>query len=115
MRRELVEANIAKAEVWELIQTLVYGQVSASRILELFYWSQEPGALEIVRGFLSLSTDKRALLLAFFKMADPKSVSISVDRAGKVILSSTEIDDASHIVNEAKRNKLAMNRPHETN
>ena len=42
---------IVQQQIWELIQTLVSGRVPASRILELFYWSQEPGALEMLRRF----------------------------------------------------------------
>jgi hypothetical protein len=76
-----------KAEVWELIQTLVSGRVPASRILELFYWSQEPGALEVLRGFLGLSAQDSAALLRFFKEAEPSSVAITANDAGELVLS----------------------------
>ncbi len=53
MTHLLALAN-SNAEVWELIQALVLGRFPASRILELFYWSQEPGLLEMIRGYLAL-------------------------------------------------------------
>lgn len=76
-----------KAEVWELIQTLVSGRVPASRILELFYWSQEPGALEMLRIFLGLSAQDSATLLRFFAAAEPSSVAISANDSGELVLS----------------------------
>lgn len=76
-----------KAEVWELVQTLVSGRVPASRILELFYWSQEPGALEMLRIFLGLSGEDSAALLRFFESAEPSSVAISANDGGQLILS----------------------------
>jgi hypothetical protein len=63
IRHKFETDNGNKGEVWELIQTLVSGRVPASRILELFYWSQEPGALEMLRSFLGLSAQDSAALL----------------------------------------------------
>src|SRR5262245_21370430 len=40
------------AEVWEVLRTLVLGHADHNRLLELYYWSQEPGLLEAVRGLL---------------------------------------------------------------
>lgn len=82
-----VEAEGGRTEVWELIQTLVSGRVPASRILELFYWSQEPGALEMLRIFLGLSSQDSAALLRFFSEAEPSSVAISANGAGELVLS----------------------------
>ena len=85
--RHKAEAENGKGEVWELIQTLVSGRVPASRILELFYWSQEPGALEMLRSFLGLSAQDSAALLRFFKEAEPSSVAIAANGAGELVLS----------------------------
>lgn len=85
--RQKLEADGGKAEVWELIQTLVSGRVPASRILELFYWSQEPGALEMLRIFLGLSAQDSAALLRFFQAAEPSSVAISANDSGELVLS----------------------------
>lgn len=85
--RHKFEAENGKGEVWELIQTLVSGRVPASRILELFYWSQEPGALEMLRSFLGLSAQDSAALLRFFKQAEPSSIAITANDAGELVLS----------------------------
>jgi len=86
VRHRAVEPETGKTEVWELIQTLVSGRVPASRILELFYWSQEPGALEMLRIFLGLSSQDSAALLRFFQEAEPSSVAVTANDAGELIL-----------------------------
>lgn len=102
-----------KAEAWELVQTLVSGRVPASRILELFYWSQEPGALEMLRIFLGLSAEDSAALLRFFESAEPSSVAISANDGGQLVLSpaarpsrvTTEISGKSrHAVKHQRAN-----------
>jgi hypothetical protein len=85
--RQKYETDNDKGDVWELIQTLVSGRVPASRILELFYWSQEPGALEMLRSFLGLSAQDSAALLRFFKQAEPSSVAVTANDAGELVLS----------------------------
>jgi hypothetical protein len=87
VRNKTADAENGKAEVWELIQTLVSGRVPPSRILELFYWSQEPGALEMLRVFLGLSAEDSAALLRFFQGAEPSSVAIAANQAGELVLS----------------------------
>jgi hypothetical protein len=87
VRQRPANGDGSRAEVWELIQTLVSGRVPASRILELFYWSQEPGALEMLRIFLGFSAQDSAALLRFFQTVDPASVAISVNEAGELVLS----------------------------
>jgi hypothetical protein len=87
IRHKFETDNGNKGEVWELIRTLVSGRVPASRILELFYWSQEPGALEMLRSFLGLSAQDSAALLRFFKEAEPSSVAITANGAGELVLS----------------------------
>ncbi len=102
---EAVGLDATKAEVWELIQTLVSGKVTPSRILELYYWSLEPGALEMLRHFLSLSRDNRAQLQAFLGSVDPQSISIAAHGAGRLVLSSSGIDDDRSAVREKARAK----------
>lgn len=97
MTPEAIKFDSSKREVWELIQTLVAGQVPADRILELYYWSQEPGALEMVRTFLSLSKRNRAMLNAYFGSVDCRSISIEADGAGKITLSSSNVRGSSRI------------------
>ena len=98
--RHKFEAENGKGEVWELIQTLVSGRVPASRILELFYWSQEPGALEMLRSFLGLSAQDSAALLRFFKQAEPSSVAITANDA---VLGISTSGTAANVIRGIRR------------
>lgn len=93
-------AGNANADIWELIQALVLGRVPADRILELFYWGQQPGVLELVRAILDLRPESRAALTAFLTVARSDSVSAEVERTGRLVLSSRELTDAAPIMRE---------------
>jgi hypothetical protein len=97
----------ANADIWELIQALVLGRVPADRILELFYWGQQPGVLEMVRAILDMRPESRAALAAFLTVAQSKSISTEVERSGRLILSSPEITEAAAILREIE--KAALN------
>lgn len=106
--QKAVEAESGKTEVWELIQTLVSGRVPASRILELFYWSQEPGALEMLRIFLGLSSQDSAALLRFFAEAEPSSVAISANGAGELVLSPSARNGGRPMPHEPDKVRSAL-------
>jgi len=93
------------ADVWELIQALVLGRVPSDRILELFYWGQKPGVLELVRSVLDLRPESSAAITAFLSIADSKSVLIEVDESGRLILSSPMVTDAAMM---SKATELAV-------
>jgi hypothetical protein len=98
-----IDAGNTNADVWELIQALVLGRVSAGRILELFYWGQQPGTLELVRAFIDLPPENRAMINAFMTVTGPKSISVEVDQSGRLILSSSELTEAAPILCEAEK------------
>jgi hypothetical protein len=104
MQKEIGSTGVdaTKAEVGELIQTLVSGNVTPSRILELYYWSLEPGALEMLRNFLSLPKDDRALLQAFLGSADPQSISIEAAGPERLVPTSSEIASSRPVVREQR-------------
>lgn len=63
-----------------------------ARIRELYYWSREPGFLEIVRTFAALPESARAAVEAFVSMAhEPASITATWDRAGRLTLSSPQV------------------------
>lgn len=80
--------DASSAEIGELIQNLMSTRVPASRILELLYWSQEPGALEMLRSFLALRSEDSSRLLSFLASADPSSVSIRTDDNGQLVMAA---------------------------
>lgn len=81
-------ADAGSAEIGELIQNLMSSRVPASRILELLYWSQEPGGLEMLRSFLALPPEDGARLLSFLASADPSSVSVRPGDTGQLVIAA---------------------------
>ena len=81
-------ADQSSAEIGELIQNLMSSRVPASRILELLYWSQEPGALEMLRSFLALPPEDSSRLLSFLTTAEPSSISVRTDDTGKLVMAA---------------------------
>ncbi len=82
------------AQVWELLRTLVMGGVKQDRMLELYYWSQEPGLLEIIRAILALPPDAQEALRSFLAAAAPASV-IVAQWPDRLVLSAGKRDGRS--------------------
>jgi hypothetical protein len=86
IRRKSSDAS--SAEIGELIQNLMSTRLPASRILELLYWSQEPGALEMLRSFLAMPAEQSSRLLSFLASVDPSSVSVRLENTGRLSMAA---------------------------
>ena len=74
-----------------LIQTLAHGCDSPAKVLELYYWSKEPGLLEVIRGVAAMREEVRAVIEAFIALAgDAQSTSADLDGRGVLTLASAE-------------------------
>jgi hypothetical protein len=63
-----------------------------ARLRELYYWSCEPGFLEIVRTLAAMPESSRAAVEAFASMAhDASSITATWDPAGRLTLSSPQV------------------------
>jgi hypothetical protein len=93
----------ANAEVWELIRALVLGNTPPDRILELFYWSQDPCSLEMARASYVMPPESRAKLRAFLSVARPQLIAVEIKRSGQLILSSPDITDNTAIMQRLER------------
>jgi len=77
--------------VERLIRTLAACCINPASMLELYYWSREPGLADIMRGIATMPEEARAALEAFVALArDMKSVSAEVDGRGVLTLTSLE-------------------------
>ena len=72
---------------WEVIQTLVNGGADPSRLLELYYWTREPGIVELIRAYLSMPEAAQRSLGDFLLNAKPRSIAAEVDTQGRLLLS----------------------------
>jgi hypothetical protein len=74
-----------------LIRTLVAGCGGTAAALELYYFSREPGMIEMMRGIVAMPEETRAALEAFIALArDPKSIAANWTLHGALTLASTE-------------------------
>jgi hypothetical protein len=74
-----------------LIRTLLAGCDNPARVLELDYWSREPGLLEIMRGIAMMPEDARATIEAFLLLArNTSSVTVGLDQRGVLTLASAQ-------------------------
>lgn len=80
-----------KARSERLIRTLAAECGSPAEVLELYYWSREPGMIEMMRGIVAMPEAVRAALEAFIALArDPKSIEANMNPHGALTLVSPE-------------------------
>ena len=68
-----------------------------AKILELHYWSQEPGALECIRAIVAMPIEARAALQAFLTAQISQNISASLDPSGSLRLRSHQFHQESGI------------------
>jgi hypothetical protein len=65
---------------------------SRSRILEMEYWSREPGVIDLIRTLVGMPEQARAAVEAFFAFAhEPAAIAADVDALGRLILTSPHV------------------------
>jgi hypothetical protein len=84
-----------------LVRILVEGCDSPADALELYYWTKEPGLLEIIRGVAMMNDETRAAIEAFVALAcDKRGVVGTFDARGFLTLISA---DAAKAISLAQR------------
>ena len=74
-----------------LIRALVAGCDKPAEALEIYYWSREPGLIEIVRAIATMPEETRAAIEAFAALAhDQTTVSARLDPRGVLTLTSLQ-------------------------
>jgi hypothetical protein len=70
-----------------IIHALMMEFAESARVLELYYWSQEPGLVDIIRAVMALPKQSRTSVQAFLARApDLKRVHTKVDDFGHLTL-----------------------------
>ena len=114
-RKRSAAGSKSKAAHELLMRTLVAGCDKPAAALEVYYWSKEPGLIEIVRAIAMMPEDTRAAIEAFVALAhDPRTVTAGLDPRGVLTLASVQaaktvalaqyaaandIDEAPHLLN----------------
>src|SRR2546423_7501099 len=74
-----------------LLRTLVTRDGNPADMLELYYWSKEPGFTQLIRAIATMPEHTRAALEAFITLArDSRSVTADLDCRGVLTFCSTE-------------------------
>jgi hypothetical protein len=88
----------------DLIESIAE-QGNPARLLEVYYWSREPGFLEIVRTFAAMPESARAAIEAFVSIAhDPSLITATWDVAGRLTLTSPQVGQAIAIAQHCGEN-----------
>lgn len=70
----------------ELINSLANGGADTSRLLELYYWTREPGIVELIRAYLDLPERTQRTLSTFLLNGRPQAISGAFDQQGRLVL-----------------------------
>lgn len=80
-----------QGDLASIVQKLTAEVGNSQRILECYYWSQEPGLLELIRAFLAMPFEAQTALCTFLAAAVVRSsISVSIDASGSLTLRSPE-------------------------
>lgn len=77
-----------RERTWDKVSEMT-GGTDISRLLELYYWSLEPGVIEMTRMYLEMPQRARRALSQYLAAAQPRSIVASTDAAGRLILSQS--------------------------
>jgi len=76
----------------ELPAPLGWESCDLARLRELYYWSSEPGFLEIIRTLAAMPESGRAAVEAFVSMAhDASTIIANLDPAGRLTMTSPQV------------------------
>jgi hypothetical protein len=77
----------AAGHAGDVIKTLVSTEGDASRLLEMYYWTREPGIVALIHGYLDMPERAQRQLSGFLRKSRPQSIAASTDEQGRLVLS----------------------------
>jgi hypothetical protein len=91
-KRKKAAARLAPAD---LLKAVITNSGDPARILELYYWSREPGLLEMIRAIVAMRPSSVAALEAFLAMTpDRHSIVATLEGTGRLTLDSPQVAQA---------------------
>ena len=76
------------SHTWEVIKSLVASETDASKLLEMYYWTREPGIFDIIRAYLDVPDSAQRNLSDFLLKHKPQTVASIIDEQGRLLLSA---------------------------
>jgi hypothetical protein len=87
-----------------------------ARLMELYYWTQEPGLLEITRAIAGMPDSVREALESFIRLGgDPQTVTATWETDGRLSLESDNLGRALEVVTYLMADPTGINRESEPN
>jgi len=87
-----------------------------ARLMELYYWTQEPELLEITRAIAALPKAGREALESFFRLGgDPQTIVATWEKDGRLTLESDNLGRALEVVSYLMADPTGINRESEPN
>jgi hypothetical protein len=80
-------------ELADIVRDLVLQDGDPAKVLEMHYWSQEPGVLECSRAIAIMSIEARSSLQAFLTAFTGHRITASLDASGGLNLRPPGSDD----------------------
>jgi hypothetical protein len=81
---------------WATVKTLVDGGADPGRLLELCYWCQERGLIELIRAYLQLPEHARRMLGDYLLTVRPREIEARSDAPGRLVLSHSRMATKAH-------------------
>lgn len=69
-------------ELADIVRDLVLQEGDPAKVLELHYWSQEPGVQECIRAIAVMPIEARSALQAFLAASTGHTITVSFDGSG---------------------------------
>jgi hypothetical protein len=96
----------------DILAALVAQDRDPTLMIEMYYWSREPGMLDIIRAIAAMPEESRASVEAFLTMShEPASIAADWDGAGRLTLSSPQVDQTMAIIRYCAENDDAETSP----
>jgi hypothetical protein len=81
----------------EILASLVGDE--PNRLMEMYYWSREPGLLEIMRAIAIMPESARTSLEVFLAMShEPTAIAAHWDGSGRLTLTSPQVGQAVAVI-----------------
>jgi hypothetical protein len=94
----------------------IVAKCDPARLMEIYYWSREPGLLEIIRAIAAMPEPGRQALESFFALGgDPETVVATWEESGRLTLQSNNLGEALEVIGYFLADPTGINRESEPN
>ena len=87
--------DVPESPTWQIIKSLVSAEADASRLLEMYYWTREPGIVEMIRAYLDLPEQAQRHINGFLVSNKPQAIATAIDQQGRLVLSAGDVQSPS--------------------